>query len=170
MRTAISYAAAIGGVAMSLMLTGAAQSQALKTGYYAVDAAALTPTQAGHPYVKLTGMLYNISTAGQCFSTGINLPHRATITRVVVWYTGGTAIYPSIEFALVRHKMADGTGEQVAYAKLSNKSEPRKTQGLVPAAAHATVDNTQYVYGIDLCMAPDGASFYGARVAYTYTP
>jgi hypothetical protein len=167
MKTAIKWAAACGLVIL-LVKAAAAQSEALKTGYYTVDPAAITADRGGTLYFKAAGALYNSNATAECFSTGVDLPHRATITRIVVWYTGGNTLAPTIRFA--RNKLADDSVEEIASGELANTNAARKAQTLHLTASRAVVDNAQYSYGLDLCMAPDGARFYGARVTYTYLP
>lgn len=168
MRIAMKGAALASALAVSLVMTQAAESQSLKTGHYSVSPAAVTPGRDTTKYQKYTAQLENQTSTAECFSVGINLPHRATITNFVVWYKGGSMQPLSVQ--LVRSKLDEEMHNEIAYGVLADKSALRKRQALVVAAANALVDNSRYTYGINLCMWPDGARFYGARVTYTYTP
>jgi hypothetical protein len=168
MRIATKGAALASALVVSLVMTQAAESQSLKTGYYTVSPAAVTPGQDEVKYEKYTAELVNQTSVSECFSAGINLPHRATITNFVVWYKGGSMQPLSIQ--LVRSKLDDEVHNEIAFGLLADKSAPRKRQALRLAAPYALVDNSRYSYGINLCMGPDGARFYGARITYTYVP
>jgi hypothetical protein len=146
-----------------------AQTTTLKTGHYTIDPASVTAGRGDILYTKNAGLLYNLNTGSWCFSAGVNLPHRATVTRITAWYKGGTGPAPLI-MRLLRSKLADGTNVEVGYGVLSNKNVPRKAETLGLTASHAVVDNVQHSYGIDLCIPPDGSRFYGARITYTYIP
>jgi hypothetical protein len=168
MKIAIKGAALASGLVASLVMTQGAESQTLKTGHYSISPAAITPGRDTTKYQKYTAELENQTSTAECFSVGINLPHRATITNFVVWYKGGSIQPPVIQ--LVRSKLDEEMQNEIAYGLLTDKTAPRKRKTLLVAAANALVDNSQYTYGINFCMWPDGARFYGARVTYTYVP
>jgi hypothetical protein len=165
-KIAIKAAAAASGVLVSLVMAQAAQSQTLKTGHYSINAAAVTPGQDGVRFQKYTPALFNNTSTAACFSAGVNLPHRATITNFVVWYRGGSTQPLTIQ--LNRTKLDDDVQNELSYGVLTDMVAPRKRQALPVYAPNSLVDNAQYSYGINLCMWPDGARFYGARITYAY--
>ena len=110
-----------------------------------------------------------MATAHGLFSTGLHLPHGATIKKVTVLYRSGSFSTPC--FTLIRTRLSDGSGETVASGSLADNSNRRTAEAIVVPPERALVDNRTYAYGIGLCLGGSGGdAFYSARITYTHAP
>ena len=168
--------AAAGGLLVALSLSGVAQAvtdkifqyTTAKTGYFAIHPMAMVPDgaeSASTYHVGWNGAGLH-TTGGGCFSTSVNLPNGTTMTGLAIWYSSGTGGNP--QMVILRYKLADGTSDFVADKVFADDSATRN-EGIAPInATFAVVDNAHYAYGFGTCLNAND-SFYGARIAYTYT-
>jgi hypothetical protein len=140
-----------------------------KTGFFTIDAMALAPDGSNSLNFSNTWLSGLSPAAGnvRCFNAGVNLPNGATITQLSVWYKRAAG---SVTVHLIRKKLADGEGNFLATASLSDSANTRKVEHFQIDAADAVVNNNLYSYGLGLCpFAQPDSTYYSARVAYTYT-
>jgi hypothetical protein len=164
---------------IALYLTGAARAvtdtifrySTPKTGYYTIDPLAMAPvtflaTSADAYVIDAIG-LFNAGSYYQCFSTGVNLPNGATITRIAAWLRSSTNGNPNVY--LHRKALLDGTNERVASQVLNDDTAQRKSVGANAVSSVARVNNGRYSYAFGVCLWPGyNDVFFGARITYTY--
>jgi hypothetical protein len=96
-----------------------------KTGFYSIDSAALTPE---NELIVYNSGLHGISpatAASGCFVTGVNLPNRATITDLDVWFRSGASAGGQPIFSLRRKKFSDGAIAVSAFRTVADDSGTR---------------------------------------------
>ena len=168
--------AAAGGLLAALSLSGAAQAitdnifryATAKTGHFSIDVMAMAPDRADAANDYLISWSGILSTGNAlCFNTDVSLPNGATMTRLSVWYTSGASSNPFVQ--LVRHALADGTSNVIAFQTIIDDSGTRKQRNLaIPNNSLAKVKSGPYTYGFGVCLGSDTV-FHGARVTCTYT-
>jgi hypothetical protein len=167
---------AAGGVLAALSLSGVAQAvtdtifryTTTKTGYFGIDFMAMAPSNAAAADNYQIGNLTGLTATGvRCFNTGVNLPHGARMTQLVVWTTSGATSNPAT--AMYRHRLPDGSTDEIVPSYLIVDDSGNRKQTNIPIANNtiAVVRNTGYTYGFAVCLG-SGDTFHGARVAYIY--
>ncbi|MHC4624789.1 MAG: hypothetical protein ACYS4W_12900 [Planctomycetota bacterium] len=135
-----------------------------RTGYLSLPAANFRPMREGYSYQNNGYELIGNVTVKSIYFAGVQLPHRATVTKVTFYWrdyssdTGTTYLYMS-NFMGAAYEMAtvDTTGTG------GNGSSYDDT------ISYATIDNSQYAYYLRLLL-PDGlVRAYGVVIEYTYT-
>jgi hypothetical protein len=161
------------GILIGLFLSGAAHAitdtvfrySAVQTGYYSINVAALVPSVAGADYAVSANTSSIQSSTMSCYETGVNLPDRAKMTGVTVWYDdSGSGIVTN----LIRINLNTGLNDNLL-SKINNSSGGNRVARLYPlSGAIATINNKGFSYALAICMTHNTAKFYGARITYTY--
>ncbi len=101
-----------------------------------------------------------------CFSAPVNLPTRAKMTELAIWYARGVA--DSMDVVFYRQRLSDGVLVQIVSQNLPSTGGAR---GLATyPITSQTVDSEHYAYFIKVCMQTSTVPLLAAaRVAYTYT-
>jgi hypothetical protein len=138
-----------------------------KTGYLTISPAALSPTADGVDYIiGFSGGVHLQTNSLQCFVTGVNLPHGARITQMLVFYTtGGTG--PQVR--LYRESLTTGVAQQIANANLPLTGGARSAASVPIAPSLAIVGNAAFTYGFGTCLSDTANTLHGVRITYTYT-
>ena len=142
-----------------------------QTGYYSIDQAALTPDNDSADYAHALGDDQGlIDVNNHCYFTGVNLPHGARITGLLVAFSSPATPNSDAGFALLRTSLVDGT--QVTLnpqpTTIANDTNVRTLANLPIVGGSSPVSNIGYTYAFATCLGA-GGSFKGARIAYTYT-
>ena len=141
-----------------------------KTGYYSIDAAALTPENDDAKYHQNIDFISPTDLdARVCFFTGVNLPHGATATQFTVWFSSGSlAPGGEPEFAFRRKKFSDGTNNPIAVRVVNDDTATRRAANVPVDADFAVINNAQYSYQVMICLQGSLDLFFNARLTYTY--
>jgi hypothetical protein len=166
--------AAVVGILIALSWTGVAQAvtdavfrySAPKTGYFAIDVMAMSPSSDNSDYHNDWELLRTVSGGLSCFNAAVNLPSGATITGLAVYYQSAAATNP--DFHLRRHAFTDGQTNIIAAKAVLNDTNQRTVANVPIDAAFAVVNTTQYSYGFGVCLGSPTDAFYSARIRYTY--
>jgi hypothetical protein len=167
--------AAACGLFAALPLSGAAQAITdtvfrytnPKTGHFSIGVMAMAPASDTASYTVNWNGGSLFSAGDDCFNTGVNLPHAATMKRLIVRYTSG----PNTDLIvfLRRYTLADGATHAFVAGNITDNSLTRKQKNIVlPNNSLLRVNNAQYAYGLGVCVGSD-TGFHGARITYTYT-
>jgi hypothetical protein len=167
--------AAAGGVVAALSFGGVAQAitdtvfrySAPKTGFYSIDRFALNPIGSFFGAMNYNrewnGGLWNNGTDANCFGTGINLPHGATLASVRVWYSSDTDGNPAFRF--IAQEFASPAQTIIFVAAPSDNSATVRSVNI--PVDPLKINNSQTSYALTVCLSPNDI-FYSARVTYTY--
>jgi hypothetical protein len=139
-----------------------------QVGWLSISPIALGPWKSTAPsgYTKSPGELATPD-AG-CFGTGVYLPHGATITSAVVWYSTTTSgVF--FEIALHRHDLASGEVNEFAHGIFFDHSGKRANGFMSFVDRPAAVVDQRFDYSFSYCFGGGGGKFLGARIRYTYT-
>jgi len=141
-----------------------------KTGYFGLSPMAFVPADSfvanNYSIVPIDKI---IAPAGGCFNAPVNLPHGATITKFIAWYSANGS--QTGQFRIFRSRVTDGVADTVAVIDLNNVDSGGARNQVIrdPIASNATVNNALYVYGAYVCLGSGGILFNAARLTYTYT-
>jgi len=104
----------------------------------------------------------NTLTGDGCFETGVNLPQKALIKSVRVWFQ------TSVFFNLLATEQSTGTTTSLVSSVFDapEGDTSRQSQYTTLTTPHQVANGT-YFYGFGVCVSP-GQAFYGARITYTY--
>ena len=143
-----------------------------RVGHYSIHRLGMSPTDSSTTYFSTAtansdGLATTGGTSG-CFAAHVHLPQAATITNVMIWYKSSNAA-SSPQTILYRHRLSTDLDEQVAAVTFTDQSNMRKATNLAPNAGLEVIDNARYMYALMFCVNGSTASFYGARIDYTYT-
>jgi hypothetical protein len=139
-----------------------------QVGWLSISPLAMGPWKSTAPSGFTKGPDEIVTTDAGCFGTGVYLPHGATITSAVVWYsTAAAGVF--FETALHRHDLSNGEVNEFAHAIFSDYSG-RRANGFMTFVDRpvATVDQ-RFDYSFSYCLVGGGGKFMGARIRYTYT-
>ena len=137
-----------------------------KTGHYGISYLTMTPTSSTTNYSSSATTGLSTTSASGCFSTGVSLPHGATITGLTVWYGSTSASTPTVYF--LRHKSSDGAVNTISYTSFRSSGGARKSATLPVSPNYVEVNNVGYTYAFVVCLSP-GDYFYAGRIPDTYT-
>ena len=139
-----------------------------KGGYYSIDPMSLAPDRPSANYLNSwPDGLIMVADGPQCFSTGVNLPQGAIITKVQVTYSSVAGPQPYLE--LRRKSLMSVDTANVATKIVSLTNDIRRRENMNVNSAIAVIDNAEFSYGFGICPQKAGSKFYGARIIYTYT-
>ena len=140
-----------------------------KIGNFSINPFAMSPTEDGVDYSTqfIAGGFIRLSSGTGCFSTGVNLPNGATMTRLTTFWTSGAGPKPG--YTILRHTLSDGATVIVATGNVNDDTGTRKPFSANIDATAALVNNNQHSYTFVICMGGLNDAFHGARVSYTYT-
>ncbi|MGB7256549.1 MAG: hypothetical protein WBD48_00555 [Pseudolabrys sp.] len=135
-----------------------------KTGFLAINSLAFASDgDAGYLNSPTGGVTSN---PVGCFSTGVNLPEGAKVTRLELWGTSTAGVFPVINFDRENHKT--GTLEVISTGHLTDTSGAYKPFLITLTSTKTTIDNRDYRYGLSGCV-DQTSTVRGARITYTYT-
>ncbi len=140
-----------------------------KTGAFTINVMAMAPNRpggVGDYDISFGGGTLTSNVSG-CFSTGVHLPHGATITAVQPVFTSNFNVLTAT-YGLIRQAITTVDNDDVAGGSISAPAS-RKLFNATPAAGTAVVNNIKYGYGFGICLYSDSTTFHGARIIYTYT-
>jgi hypothetical protein len=139
-----------------------------KIGHYAISHLAMVPNSEGGDYLNsASGNGLSTVAGARCFTAGVNLPNGATIKNLIVFHAADAA--GRVEFTLLRQRISDGGNDTIGTRTSTSTTGQRVTKAVPIDASLAVVTNSQYLYGVNLCINNVGGVFYGARIGYTYT-
>lgn len=110
--------------------------------------------------------LYNTDTATHYYQAAVQLPHGATITKFVVWYTDNSTA--TLWAALARAGLDDSSVAQIGYVTSTGAATGiRYVQDTTIATP--LVDNGSYMYWVEVGLPPNsGAGILSFRIDYRY--
>lgn len=161
-----AVASVVSGVAFAVTSPDFTYSAA-QTGYLTLGPMAMTPddSNSADDYLINPLHLYNDSTTGACFVTGVNLPKGAILRNLTVYFTSDNI--GDLQVSFFRTRLANK-----AFVALINKQPVENTSSYVRVSypfppALSTIDNAAFAYSLRVCLA-DGTTYSGARIQYTY--
>jgi hypothetical protein len=138
-----------------------------QTRWLMINSAALIPVKTTDYTISNWGYI-RANTAQVCFLAPVNLPHRAKMTSLVVWYSSNNDNDVIID--LWRQKSDTVASDQIVHLFPSPTApdvlEPANFKITDPMLAR--VDNQRYAYHVHVCLA-NSAVFTRVRITYTYT-
>jgi hypothetical protein len=135
-----------------------------KTGWLSVNAAAMVPEHEGLSYTNRV-LSSSLEASGPgCFQGAVNFPDRAKINGFLVWSAETSP--GQMVFYLFRNRLSNGTENSIVAAD-STDTSGRRVLGRYPIRGSAVIANDTFSYGLAVCF-NGPATFYGARVTYTY--
>ena len=135
-----------------------------RTGYVAVAAAAFHPSANTTTYNN-DGYQIHPSINNAWFYTGVSLPQGATVTKVT-WDAVASGEGSLSQLRLVRRNLA---GSVVYMAQCDFSGTTGTGQLTDTTITSSTVDNSQYVYYLDMYLTGPGGFAYGGAAIITYT-
>ena len=124
-----------------------------KTGHLTISTFAMQPVNPKTAdYTMVENYLQTgVSSPTLCFITGINLPDRATITRVAIYYK---QLYQrQTAHVLAAPPQAERwTTERIAEHTVTDSSDVRRVAMAPVHAARVQVINSDYSYGFTVCL------------------
>jgi hypothetical protein len=168
LRLAAGLTAAAGLTSAADALTSNAfRYSAPRTGAYSINAAALSPDSNSLTYSNRSLASSLTSPGVGCFVTGLNLPDRASLTGLTVWYRKNSA--NSMVFYLYQNRLSSGS-EQTILAREPATTSGDRSERSFPIPRGVTIANNANSYGFAVCFNSNNlAYFYGARITYKYT-
>jgi len=167
---------AAGGFVATLFLGGAAYAvtdtifkySTPKTGYYSLSPNAFGGDGFGNYGDHIIGWPDYLGTsAGGCFTTGVNLPQGAKLTALAAWTSSDAAT--GVRIHLHRVNLATGHSDEIVLLQSKDTTQTRTTNTFkIPASATATVDNQRFDYGVAVCLASANSRYLGGRITYSY--
>jgi hypothetical protein len=165
----VCLAALLSGVAWAVT-ENAFRYSSPKTGWYGMNPMAFSSSDSRpgfHEYfIQWPDYLRNLGSGTHCFSTGVNLPQGARMTRLSAWYSTDAA--GSVRVSLFRAGFADDSFSGLL-AQLNSTDTSSTRAGMSAEPGIPEVQNAQFNYAVGVCMDKDSDRFYGARISYTYT-
>jgi hypothetical protein len=160
-----------GGFLVALFLSGTAQAitetvfkySTPQTGWLMIPAAAFVPVKTTN--YSISNMGYITANTGQvCFLAPVNLPHKAQMTKLALWYS--SINNNDVIIDLWRQRSDTTAAAQIVHLF------PPPTSGLLRGdnddiTDMGTIDNQQFAYHVHLCL-NNSALFTRARITYTY--
>jgi hypothetical protein len=138
-----------------------------KTGSFTIDNLAMSPTESPSPAYENKLHSGLVASGFACFSTGVNLPHGAILTKVVVYYRSASG--HDVWGALYRQQLSNASKISLASATFAASNTPKA--GALPLdttpASNVVINNNQYSYSFGICLEA-GGEFYATRITYTY--
>ena len=127
-----------------------------KTEYYSISATAFHSIHPDIDDVTIATQYLRADADGILFETGINLPHGAVVTSVIVY---GNEAAEAEEFYLVRNEKATGTQTNLSADTNINTKDT--------SIDNATIDNSNYTYGLVTTSLDTNDRIYGGIITYT---
>ncbi|VGO14645.1 hypothetical protein PDESU_03210 [Pontiella desulfatans] len=147
----------------NLKVNGSITYNTPQTGYASVSAAAFHPSASSTGYNNDGTWIYP-SVNNAWFYAGVSLPHGATVTSVE-WnaVTAGEGDYARLR--LVRRTLA-GSAAYMAECYSQSGATAVLTDSTI---SNSTVDNSQYVYYLDMFLTAPSTLAHGGAAIITYT-
>jgi hypothetical protein len=149
-----------------------------KTSYVAVATSAFIPElygDTGHVEYDNEGYyLQNEDTGGQWFTAPVQLPHKATVTKLMVGWRDGSDVTATVY--LKRRSMFEVTQMPESMAAVSSQGSVGSIKEGVwsdTMVSNAAVDNEKYTYYLEVLLpsASEDIKLYGVSIEYTiYEP
>jgi len=136
-----------------------------KTGHLQIPAAAFGVTHSDTGFDKSAILFSPSDDVDTCFAAAVNLPDRARMTDLAVWYVKGNGTDFTVQ--LFAQKMTDGSVSSPVGGQLADNGGAR-TRANFNITTGQVVDNQNHNYTIQVCTNARNNEFYGARVTYTY--
>ncbi len=153
-----------GAVGATKLGTGATYNGTI-TRILSLAPAAFVPNTESAGYDTTKGSLASDSVATLNAYAGINLPHGAIVTDLVMW--GSTPAVGSVTVSLNRNALASDTNAEMASAAITNvNGSDTATDNTI---SDATIDNENYEYVCQVTLAQTAtlSALFGVRIKYT---
>jgi len=140
-----------------------------KTGYYSVPAAAFIPRLDTTTYVNEGYTLFGFGgTAPYEFHAPVSLPQGATVTAVTFYWKDGSASGDGT-LRLKRSLLSDTSTTDYLVTLTTSGSAGTNSQSSTTAISYAYIDNSAYVYYLDMTFYALNINLNTVKIEYTYT-
>jgi hypothetical protein len=135
-------------------------------GYISVPAAAFRPESHTYQYEIVSGWVRNSDGDSDYYDAPLELPHGATLTKLTFFWEDGSSTDDGY-CQLWRIVFSGGRGLGLASVN-TNGDAGVADSSEVTITMLATVDNSQYGYGLTVYLPDSSVEAFGAIVEYTY--
>jgi hypothetical protein len=135
-----------------------------KTSYIAVAAAAFHPAGEGYDFSNNGSSLWNEDSASDYYLAAVQLPHRATVTKLTFYWWDGSLSEGHCR--LYRIDLAGSEGTMATAWTSGDAATPASSEDTT--IDYAYVDNSQYAYYLWLELPDNLVAAYGAVIEYVF--
>ena len=135
-------------------------------GYVSVSAPAFQPESHTYQYGITSGWVRNLDGDSDYYNAPVQLPHGATLTKLVFFWKDGSAANGYCQ--LWRVSFSGGRGLGVASVDTTGSAGVADSSE-VTITMLSTVDNSQYAYGLIVYLPDSNVEAFGAIIEYVYS-